>query len=174
VHPSEPASYPVGDERRLPPTRTLVLLAVLVAVAIAGAVVLLSGSSDDSGGGALGPAAAASEPPGPSDAEMAAFESRSEAVAQEQTRTAVIAIETFATQNGGSYLGATPAALQEIEPTLPAFIELEEITTERFTVRVPAEVGDNWFAVDRDGDGPPTYSCGVPGQGSCPSNGTWG
>ena len=41
-----------------------------------------------------------------------------DASAKEAARTAETAVETFATDNGGSYANATPAALQNIESTL--------------------------------------------------------
>jgi type IV pilus assembly protein PilA len=42
----------------------------------------------------------------------------SDAAAKSQVRTAQTAMETFSTDNNGSYLTATIAKLQEIEPTL--------------------------------------------------------
>src|SRR6476646_5237545 len=40
--------------------------------------------------------------------------------AKENAHTAQVAIETFATENGGSYEGATTAELNAIEPTISA------------------------------------------------------
>ncbi|HEV7937446.1 MAG TPA: type II secretion system protein [Solirubrobacteraceae bacterium] len=41
-----------------------------------------------------------------------------DAAAKEQVRTAQTTMETFSTENNGSYVGATTAKLEEIEPTL--------------------------------------------------------
>ncbi len=45
-------------------------------------------------------------------------EKATDAQAKSAARTAETAIETYATENGGSYLNATPAILKGIEPTL--------------------------------------------------------
>src|SRR4029077_15225181 len=42
----------------------------------------------------------------------------SDAKAKEYAHSAEVAMETYSTDNGGSYLGATDAALVAIEPTL--------------------------------------------------------
>jgi type IV pilus assembly protein PilA len=44
----------------------------------------------------------------------------SDASAKESVRSAQTAIETYSTDHGGSYVGANLAALQAIEPTIPA------------------------------------------------------
>ncbi|HXV05105.1 MAG TPA: type II secretion system protein, partial [Solirubrobacterales bacterium] len=41
-----------------------------------------------------------------------------DAKAKENAHSAQVAIETFSTDNNGSYEGATPAKLKEIEPTI--------------------------------------------------------
>jgi type IV pilus assembly protein PilA len=53
----------------------------------------------------------------------------SDASAKSQVRTAQTAMETYATDHGGSYAGATLAALQEYEPALKdkAAAELKEV-----------------------------------------------
>ena len=53
----------------------------------------------------------------------------SDASAKTQVRTAQTAMETYATDHGGSYAGATLAALQEYEPALKdkAAAELKEV-----------------------------------------------
>jgi type II secretion system protein G len=112
-----------------------------------------------------------------------------DADAKEMVRTAQTAMETYATDNGGSYLGAkvdgTPGSLQSIESTLNdagARLTLPAAATaDTYTVQVASTAG-NLFQISRAADGTTTQRCGttagVPptgfGQDGCPSNGNWG
>jgi type IV pilus assembly protein PilA len=53
-------------------------------------------------------------------------EKAGDAKAKENAHSAQVAMETYSTENGGSYLGATVAKLQKIEPTIKARGENEE------------------------------------------------
>src|SRR3954454_5181828 len=53
-------------------------------------------------------------------------EKAGDAKAKENAHSAQVAIETFATDNNGSYVGATAAELKKIEPTITAATTTEE------------------------------------------------
>lgn len=96
-----------------------------------------------------------------------------DALAKEQMHTAQVAIETYATNHRGSYEGATPAKLRQIEPTLPSSLEVREAGLEYFSISVGSKNG-NWFEIDREFDGELTFKCGEPGDAGCPGSGEWG
>ena len=107
--------------------------------------------------------------------------------AKEQVRTAETAMETYSTDNNGSYAGATAALLQKIEPTLnnapgsslvatpgaggagpPA-----DTTANSYVVTVTSATG-NTFTITRHGDGNISLSCTTGGSAGCPTGGNWG
>jgi type IV pilus assembly protein PilA len=94
--------------------------------------------------------------------------------AKENAHTAQVALETYATENGGSYEGATVAGLQAIEPTVKA----EPTTTEKEGIKL-AELGAKKYKIQSFGSnghefaiinngGAMEYHCGSPGEGGCP------
>ena len=87
--------------------------------------------------------------------------------------TAQVALETYAVDHRGSYEGATPAKLRQIEPTLPPSLEVREAGIEYFSIYVGSESG-NWFEIEREFDGELTFKCGKAGDAGCPGNGEWG
>jgi type IV pilus assembly protein PilA len=102
-----------------------------------------------------------------------------DADAKAGVRTSQTAIESYATDNGGSYLGATAADLQAIESTLND-VNLSEpsgLADDTYTIEVVAEDTENAFQITRNSDGTVDYTCdvGAPGkQAGCPTTGTWG
>ena len=101
-----------------------------------------------------------------------------DAEAKSAVRTAQTAIETYATDNDGSYANATVAALVTIEPTLGdvgARLTLPAApTADTYTVQVQSEVGaTQLFRIARADTGTTTSTCDVDGTGGCPSNGQW-
>jgi hypothetical protein len=106
-------------------------------------------------------------------------------------------METYATDNGGSYLGATVAKLQAIEPTVPtgtAVAGKQSVavtgtggtgvpSVSAYRVTVTAATTGTTFAIDRNG-GTLSYPCNVPAtnttSGGCLTTtgvtgaGTWG
>jgi type IV pilus assembly protein PilA len=105
-----------------------------------------------------------------------------DASAKEAVRTAETAMETYATDNDGSYVGAkadgTAGSLQDIENTLnDADVSIVGTpTASSYEVRVVSETGTD-FNITRNSDGTTDLTCGaVAGQGDagCPSNGVWG
>jgi len=96
-----------------------------------------------------------------------------DALAKEQMHLAQVALETYAVDHRGSYEGATPAKLRQIEPTLPSSLEVKETGLEYFSISVGSKSG-NWFEIDREFDGELTFKCGEAGDAGCPGNGEWG
>ncbi len=103
----------------------------------------------------------------------------SDASAKEQVKTGQTTMETFSTENNGSYAGATTAKLQAIEPTL------KDETTSKFTVvGTPTATGyeieseavgtkDTFKIVDNSGE--ITRTCkaaSASNKGGCPT-GDW-
>jgi prepilin-type N-terminal cleavage/methylation domain-containing protein len=109
-----------------------------------------------------------------------------DADAKAAVRTAETAMETYATDNGGSYAGATsdPTApyangsLQAIEPTLGdegARLTIPATAADSYTVQVESESGaTQLFRISRAADGTTTLACDVDGNDGCPSSGEWG
>jgi type IV pilus assembly protein PilA len=101
-------------------------------------------------------------------------------------RTAETAMETYNTNNGGSYASATVANLTSIEPTLNqagANLTIPASSSNSYTVQVKSTApSGNLFQITRNSDGTTSFNCGttagVPptgfGQDGCPSNGNWG
>ena len=107
--------------------------------------------------------------------------------AKEQARTAETAIETYATDNGGTYGGVTSGALVTIENSLS-----DTVSTTRpyisnvassgtganldkgWTVTVTSPKTGNAFTISRDAASSQlTFTCTTGGTAGCPSNGTW-
>jgi len=102
----------------------------------------------------------------------------SDAAAKSQARTAQTAMETFSTDNNGSYAGGTLAKLQEIEPTLndtsSATLTLPAAATATgYSVKSTSTASGDSFTIT-NAAGTITRTCVAPGtnKGGCP-NGTW-
>jgi type IV pilus assembly protein PilA len=103
-----------------------------------------------------------------------------DSAAKESVRTAQTSMETYSTDHDGTYVGATVALLQAIEPTVPAAppavpgltitgtAGAGNPTASAYRVTVSSESGGT-FSIDRNG-GTLTYPC--TGGGGC-SGGTW-
>jgi type IV pilus assembly protein PilA len=97
-------------------------------------------------------------------------------------RTAQTAIETYATDNQGSYEGATPTILEEIEPVLEdatnLTVENDTATGYEVSTESTADSG-NVFAIIRTG-GTTELECDEPNVDGCPGDsdgdgrGNWG
>jgi type IV pilus assembly protein PilA len=104
-----------------------------------------------------------------------------DADAKAAVRTAQTAIETYATDNNGSYAGAlvdgSNGSLQDIEPTLNdvgARLTLPVApTANTYTVQVASEVSGQLFRIARAANGTSTLTCDVDGEAGCPTDGTW-
>jgi type IV pilus assembly protein PilA len=105
-----------------------------------------------------------------------------DADAKEQVRTAQTAIETYATDNGGSYAGADVDALRDIEEVLnDASLQPVVSDADSYTVTVRSENtsgGNHDFSIARANNGTLSYTCTAPAgeDDGCPNNGpprTW-
>jgi type IV pilus assembly protein PilA len=108
-------------------------------------------------------------------------EKAGDAKAKETVHTAQVAIETYATEKNGSYVGASNLLLHGIEPSLPATeagppkitIVDKAGTDPGYEITVTSEsASGNTFTVKND-KGTLTYSCTTGGQGGCPTGGEW-
>jgi type IV pilus assembly protein PilA len=97
-------------------------------------------------------------------------------------RTAETAMETFATDNGGTYDGADAAALKGIESTLNgANISAVDVpagvaggaTNKSYKVSVTSQTG-NVFSITRLDNGTTSLTCTNAGTAGCPTGGNWG
>jgi len=90
-------------------------------------------------------------------------------------RTAQTAIETYATDNGGSYAGlaADGSDLVDIEQTLVDATLAVVSADATYTVTATSQTG-NTFSIQRLADGSTLLECDVDGDAGCPSDGNWG
>lgn len=98
-----------------------------------------------------------------------------DAEAKSGAKTAQTAIETYATDNDGSYAGATVALLQGIEPTLTNYaLTLPAAPTQNtYSLRVTSDTGNTFDIVNNAGA--LTFPCATAGDGGCPAGGGgWG
>lgn len=94
-----------------------------------------------------------------------------DADAKATAKSAQTAIETYATDNNGSYLGADPAALHAIEETIPvAEISVGNLAAKTYTVTATSSTG-NTFSITRAATGVTSQACTVGGNGGCPTGG---
>jgi type IV pilus assembly protein PilA len=99
----------------------------------------------------------------------------SDASAKSAARTAQTAIETYATDNNGSYAGADATDLRNIEPTLnddPAdTLDVTGVSPTEYTVSVDG-TGGRTYSISRASNGSVARSCSPSGGGGC-SSGSW-
>src|SRR3712207_6020874 len=87
-----------------------------------------------------------------------------DAEAKSVAKTAQTAIETYATDNNSSYVGATNANLKNIEPTLSSAASgantfaLSNLGARTYTITATSATG-NTFTINRLSDGSITYPC---------------
>jgi type IV pilus assembly protein PilA len=103
-----------------------------------------------------------------------------DAKAKEAAHSAQVAIETYATENSGSYVGATPTNLEVIEPTLKnATLGVTGLggagvpTSNTYEVTITAETTGHKFSIERLSTGELAYPCTPEKEGGCPSGGSW-
>ncbi len=104
-------------------------------------------------------------------------EKANDSQAKAYAHSAQVAMETFATDNGGSYTGANVGALTTIEPTLTGAGGNLNPTVQgpqAYTIAVTSPVTSNVFSITRGANGTLTYTCTQGGQGGCPTGGNWG
>lgn len=103
-------------------------------------------------------------------------EKATDAQAKSAARTAETAMETYATENGGSYALATPAILHNIEPTLQTAgnnkIEIPKAEEKVFQVTSVSTTG-NKFNIERQAGGTVVFTCSTEEKAGCPKGGDW-
>ncbi len=98
-------------------------------------------------------------------------EKASDAKAKEYAHSAEVAIETYSTEHGGSYAGATPAELAKIETTLnSASITVPTATASEYEIVSQSSNGRK-FSIKRVG-GALSFPC-TPVGGGCPATLSW-
>ena len=96
-----------------------------------------------------------------------------DAAAKAAVRSAETAIETYRTDQNGSYVGATVDDLVRIEPTLAdAALAVVSTADSTFEINVTSVTG-NTFTIDRVAPGITAFDCTVAGNGGYPDDGTW-
>jgi type IV pilus assembly protein PilA len=105
-----------------------------------------------------------------------------DADAKTLARTAQTAMETYATDNDGSYAGATPAILIGIEEVLneadltdPENGDALSVTSaaDTYTVTVDSKNTPNDFSISRAANGSVNLTCTVAASDGCPTGGNW-
>jgi type IV pilus assembly protein PilA len=98
-----------------------------------------------------------------------------DAQAKAAARTAQTAIETYATDNSGSYAGADAADLAAIEETLQVegdnAISVANADADGYEVTATSAT-DTTFTISREG-GTVEFSCLPVNTGGCPAEGDW-
>ena len=107
-------------------------------------------------------------------------EKAGDAKAKEYVHSAQVAMETYATENGGSYENVTEGKLKTIEPTLnSATFKSVAGTASTYKVSIEGAKSTQEFWVERTSTGALKYECKAPGTGGCPAavgsatNGDW-
>ena len=106
-----------------------------------------------------------------------------DAGAKELGHAALVAAETYSTDHNGSYVGLTPAALNQIESTIPttagngnAFVAaVTNATQNGYTITIDPPSGNEVFTITRSNGGI-SRSCtvgGVSGTGGGCISGSW-
>ncbi len=97
-----------------------------------------------------------------------------DASAKTSARTAATAIETFSSDNGGIYTGATVGGLEAIETTLQAAdLTIVAAGADAYEIRSDSPTG-NSFTIERVVGGTADFPCTSPGNAGCPADGSWG
>jgi type IV pilus assembly protein PilA len=95
-----------------------------------------------------------------------------DADAKATAKSAQTAIETYATENNGSYADASAERLNEIEETIPVADITVASTPETYTVTANSPTG-NSFSVSREEGGAFSLTCENEGDAGCPEDGLW-
>ncbi|MGA8746854.1 MAG: prepilin-type N-terminal cleavage/methylation domain-containing protein [Solirubrobacterales bacterium] len=103
-------------------------------------------------------------------------EKADDAAAKEAAHTVEVAVETCATENGGTYTNCKKGAtLEQIEPSLssgPAF-KVSAPAKGGYTIIVTAEKTEHKFEIMRDAEGQLEFTCSPKAKGGCPASKNW-
>jgi type IV pilus assembly protein PilA len=106
-------------------------------------------------------------------------EKAGDAKAKEYVHSAQTAMETYSTEKGGSYTGATKAELERIEPTLSSATfaagspEIKSAGA-GYKITIVGAKPTQLFWVERESSGKEKFECQAPGVGGCPPAATEG
>lgn len=102
-------------------------------------------------------------------------EKAGDAKAKEYLHTAQVAIETYSTENGGSYAGAEITSLKTIEPSLnsaPFVASGFSATATTYKITMEGSNENQKFWIENNA-GTLKFKCEVGGKGGCPTGGNW-
>jgi type IV pilus assembly protein PilA len=102
-------------------------------------------------------------------------EKATDSKAKEFAHSAQVAMETYATENSGTYENVTPAILQNIEPTLNGAtnLEAEEVEAGKgYLITVESET-ENTFSIERNAESETFLTCTEGGNAGCPPSEEW-
>lgn len=102
-------------------------------------------------------------------------EKAGDARAKEYVHSALVAMETYSTDNNGKYKGVEAGDLKNIETTLgnANFLEVEGGKA-TYKVDIEGASAEQEFWVERKENGELTFGCNQPSHGGCPEGGNWG
>ena len=133
------------------------MVAALLAVGVSACGSASTKATSDTTGAAAGAASASAT----------AMDAKAEIAA----RKAQVAMEVYATDNGGAYTGVDAAALKKIEPSVPTDLEIQADSS---SYAITAHSGSgNSFTVARDPGGATKLTCSKPGVGACSASASW-
>jgi type IV pilus assembly protein PilA len=91
-----------------------------------------------------------------------------DATAKSAVRTAATAMETYSTDNNGTYTGATTAGIVALEPSLSNAknLAVPVAAADNYQVQVDSSSGI-WYRITRASTGVITRTCQTAGTGSC-------
>lgn len=97
----------------------------------------------------------------------------SDSSAKEMAHSAQVALETYATDHGGSYAGVAVTDLTAIEPTIgtggnTVTFTAPAPTADSYNLRVTNGTTTHWFEIDKTATSL-SFPCGPAGQGGCPA-----
>jgi hypothetical protein len=137
-------------------------------VPLVAALVALGGCGDDEGSET--PATTTTSGASGTSGAAGADAAKEDAQAKSDAASAQTALESYALDHGGSYEGATPEDLDQIEPvTTDVGVKT---TADTYEVTADSNSG-NTFTIERSSDAKTTKTCTEPGVGGCPENGEW-
>jgi type IV pilus assembly protein PilA len=102
-------------------------------------------------------------------------EKAGDAKAKEYDHTAQVAIETYSTENNGTYTGATITKLKAIEPSLnsaPWVVAGFSAGEDEYKITMEGSKASQKFWIENE-EGTLTFGCETEGTGGCPTGG-WG
>ncbi|HEV7398786.1 MAG TPA: type II secretion system protein [Solirubrobacterales bacterium] len=96
-----------------------------------------------------------------------------DAKAKEYAHSAQVAMETYATDNSGTYDEVSQAKLEEIEPTLSSasFVTVEG-EGHTYLITIEGSKESQTFSIENN-EGTMSFDCTEEGEGGCPTGG-WG